>query len=46
MAMATTTITMPHPTSDHAVGQWTNNRQEMILNMPLILTKPTPYSIR
>ncbi len=32
---------MPHPTSDHVVGQWMNNRQDMILAMPLIATKPT-----
>jgi hypothetical protein len=32
---------MPHPTSDHVVGQWMNKRQDMILAMPLILTKPT-----
>jgi hypothetical protein len=41
MAMATKTMTMPHPTSDHVVGQWINKRQDMILAMPLILTKPT-----
>jgi hypothetical protein len=41
MAMTTKTMTKPHPTSDHVVGQWMNKRQDMILAMPLILTMPT-----
>ena len=41
MAITTKTMTTPHPTIDHVVGQWMNKRQDMILAMPLILTMPT-----
>jgi hypothetical protein len=41
MAMTTTTMTMPHPTTDHLVGQWMNRRQVMILPIPLIVTMAT-----
>jgi hypothetical protein len=47
MAMTTTTMTMPHPTTDHLVGQWMNRRQDMILPIPLIATMATSHrSIR
>lgn len=41
MAMTTTTMTMPHPTTDHVVGQGMNRRQDMILPIPLIATTAT-----
>jgi hypothetical protein len=47
MAITTTTMTMPHPTTDHVVGQWMNRRQDMILPIPLIATMATLHrSIR
>ena len=48
--MAMTTTTMPHPTTDHVVGQWMNRRQDMILPIPLIAliatVATTHYSLR
>jgi hypothetical protein len=45
MAMTTTTMTMPHPTTDHVVGQWMNRRQDMILPRPLIATMATSHLV-